>query len=307
MQALLKKIVGRAGAVLAARTWNEEANWSDANWWSSSACLAYYNHAVCGEPRTLASEGCRVRLAKALRGRVLDRGVSIGCGTGAKEIALLTDGLVQHFDLWEIAPHIGEVGAKDAAAAGVGDRVTYSIGDAFKTDPNGAYDLVYWDHSLHHMSDVDGALAWSVAALKPGGFVLINDYVGPNRLQFSRAEVDRANAFRDRHGVPGRTAYATPFTRLNQWRRDPSEAPQSELIADAISARLPGATLEPIGGTFLNMLGGAVIPFTRAEDNEIVHALIAEDRELRGDGSYHFAFALWQKPDVAGAVGHRAA
>jgi hypothetical protein len=146
------------------------------------------------------------------------------------------------------------------------------------------------------MSDVDAALAWSVDSLRPGGFVMINDYVGANRLQFPRVEADRANAFRRRHGVPGRTVYATPLTRLRQWRRDPSEAPQSELIAEAIARRLPGAVLEPIGGTFLNMLGGDVVPFVRGDDHPVMGAMLAEDRQLRDEGSSHFAFALWQKP-----------
>ena len=282
--------------MLAARVWNEEANWTETNWWSSQACLAYYNEAVCGKPLTEPSEGCRRRLKDVLRGRVLARGLSVGCGTGSKEMALLTEGLVERFDLWEIASNIAEAGTADAKARGVADRVTYHVGDAFDTTPAGAYDLVYWDHSLHHMSDVDAALSWSVAALKPGGFILINDYIGPNRLQFTRPEVDRANAFRQRHGVPGRTAYATTFTRLRQWRRDPSEAPQSERIVEAVARRLPGSRLEPIGGTFLNMLGGQVVPLSRGADNEIVLAMIAEDGQLREEGSFHFAFVLWQKP-----------
>jgi hypothetical protein len=38
------------------------------------------------------------------------------------------------------------------------------------------------------------------------------------------------------------------------------------------------------------------VPFSRGEDNEIVRAMIAEDRQLRDAGSSHFAFVLWQKP-----------
>jgi SAM-dependent methyltransferase len=291
----IRNLFNRAGAARAAQAWNDEAHWSDANWWTSPACLAYYNEAVCGRPVTGKSEGCRRRLEDTLGDRILERGVSVGCGTGEKEIGLLTDGLVKHFDLWEIAPRIGEVGTAAAVDAGVGGRVIYRIGNAFKTTPADTYDLVHWDHSLHHMSNVDAALAWSVAVLKPGGFVLINDYVGPNRLQFTRAEVDRMNDFRRRYGVPGKSTYASPISWARQVKRDPSEAPQSERIPAAIARHLPGAPLEPIGGTFLNMLGGVVVPLSRGEDGPMVEALIAEDRKLRDAGGYHFAFALWQK------------
>jgi SAM-dependent methyltransferase len=284
-----------AVSVLASRAWDREEASHGVSWWSSPTCQAYYNRAVCGEPVTAPSEGCRVVLRKALKGRKLDRGVSVGCGAGLKEIYILQEELVQSFDLWEIAPNLADEGRQNAAAAGVADRITYHLGDAFAETAEATYDLVNWDHSLHHMSDVDAALAWSVKVLKPGGFILINDYIGPNRLQFTRNEVERANAFLAQSAIDHRLGRSSLFTKLRQWYRDPSEAPQSELIAEAVKRRLPGAELTPIGGTLLNMLGGTVVPFAKNDDAPVVTALTQEDAKLKNEGYSHFAFALWQK------------
>lgn len=284
-------------SALASRAWEREENSHRVNWWSSALCRAYYNAAVCGEFVPGTSEGCRVVLRKALNGRELDRAISVGCGTGIKELAILEDGLVRSFDLWEISNTVADEGRRNAAASGLQDRVAYHVGDAFAEVREGVYDLVNWDHSLHHMSDVDAAVAWSVRALRPGGFVMINDYVGPNRLQFLRTETDRANAFLARAGVPQRIPRATVVSKLRQWWRDPSEAPQSELIAEAVARHMPGANLAPIGGAMLNMLGPVIVPFAKDEDDPILRAFLDEDAKFKAEGRSHFAFALWRKPD----------
>lgn len=282
----------------AAEHWNRVDNSGRVNWWSSSKCQSYYNQALCGEAAlTSGSEGVRRRLAKDFPGRVFERAVSIGCGPAAKELALITDGLVGHFDLYEIAQTRIDQGRKSAEALGVLDRITHRSGDVFKAERKPEYDLVYWDHSLHHMSDVDDAVAWSKAVLKPGGVIVINDYVGPNRLQWTPAEVARANAFLDesavRRGVPVRKLHRSNIISwLKMYRRDPSEAPQSELILAAAQRHLPGVKFEPVGGTFLNILGGVVVPLV-TEDSPVIDEMLAADRQLLKEGSAHFTFAIW--------------
>lgn len=238
-------------------------------------------------------------LRRALAGRQLDRAISVGCGSAGKELAIIQDDLARSFDLWEISNSLAEEGRQNAQAVGLADRITYHVGDAFAATPASAYDLVTWDHSLHHMSDVDAALAWSVKVLRPGGYVMVNDYVGPNRLQFGRAEIDRANSILAHLGVPGRTSHSTIVSKLRQWLRDPSEAPQSELIPTAVARHLPGAELAPLGGAMLNILGGQVVPFAADDEDPVLKAFVDEDRKLTREGHSHFAFTLWQKPGPA--------
>ena len=267
------------------------------NWWSSDACTAAYNEQVCGQAMPGNSRGCRIALAAAAC-RPLSRGVSVGAGAGDKERALLLDGIVGEMRLWELSEARAAEARRRAQADGVGDRLEARIGNAF-VEETGQFDLVTWDHSLHHMPDIDQALAWSVERLNPGGWLMINDYFGPNRLQWRRDEVELCNRVLDDidrvHGTKlRRVRHSNILTRLRMRHRDPSEAPHSEKIADAIRRHL-GAAVTPVGGLVMNILGGVVVP-AFPDDHLAIAALVAADRAALAQGQWHFGFTLWQKP-----------
>jgi len=267
------------------------------NWWSSDACTAAYNEQVCGQAVPGNSRGCRIALAAAA-GRPLGRGVSVGAGAGDKERALLLDGIVGEMRLWELSEARAAEARRRAEAEGVGGRLEARIGNAF-VEETGQFDLVTWDHSLHHMPDIDQALAWSVERLNPGGWLMINDYFGPNRLQWRRDEVELCNRVLDEitqaHGTSlRRVRHSNILTRLRMRHRDPSEAPHSEKIADSIRRHL-GAAVTPVGGLVMNILGGIVVP-AFPDDHPAIAALVAADQAALAAGQWHFGFTLWQKP-----------
>jgi SAM-dependent methyltransferase len=175
--------------------------------------------------------------------------------------------------------------------------MTFHAADAFAR-PHAPYDLVYWDHALHHMLDVRKALDWSVAALAPGGLLVVNDYVGPTRLQWTRPEVRMARAYMaaaaPHLGGARPVRYKIPL--ISRWRmalRDPSEAPQSDRILAAARAAC-GGFLEPIGCAMINICGPVVVPATD-EGNPALPLLIEWDRRAEAAGFAHFAFGIWQK------------
>jgi 2-polyprenyl-3-methyl-5-hydroxy-6-metoxy-1,4-benzoquinol methylase len=68
------------------------------------------------------------------------------------------------------APSV-EKARERAAAAGVGDRVTFRVADS--SDLGGIYDFIAFFDSLHDMADPVGALLTARAALAPGGSVML--------------------------------------------------------------------------------------------------------------------------------------
>ena len=103
------------------------------------------------------------------------------------------------------------------------------------------------------MFDVAAAIRWSLRVLKPDGLLVVNDYVGPTRVQWRRAQIDYARRFLASIGVdPSSLRYRTPYTRLRQIIGDPSEAPQSDRIESAYHDAT-GATLHPLGGVILQL------------------------------------------------------
>ncbi len=281
--------------------WNEksENDKGRRNWWSSDRCVAYQNEVTCGKPLPGLSAGCRDRLRNLVRAP-LQVGISVGCGIGTKEQELVADGLVQRMELWELSRARIHQGEERVRKAGLADQIQFYAGDAFAEAQSEQYDLVYWDHSLHHMMDVRAALQWSVKRLRPGGILLVNDYCGPNRLQWHSGEVSAAKQCLKAMQTKESIVYRKPragnvFSRLRMQWADPSEAPQSELIPEAILSTLGNdAKIDYLGGAMLNLLGPLVIPITK-EESPAIDELIAHDKRCREDSMSHFFFLLWQK------------
>ena len=173
--------------------------------------------------------------------------------------------------------------------------------DAFKRkhDP---YDLVYWDHSLHHMMDVDAAVAWSIQNLKPGGYFLVSDYIGPTRLQWQRAEVERArHCVAEVSKAAGQALplphFKTLISRIRMMIKDPSEAPQSDRIIDACKRYCGGFSPKPIGCAMINICGPLIVPHVN-ENDQAIEVFIEHDLEAESAGFSHFAFGIWQKPST---------
>ncbi|MCR9113634.1 MAG: hypothetical protein NXH84_10190, partial [Rhodobacteraceae bacterium] len=82
--------------------------------------------------------------------------------------------------------------------------------------------------------------------------------------------------------------------RFKQFLRDPSEAPQSDLIPAAYEKHT-GEKLTILGGSVIHLCGGFITGLEK-QDPTIHDRMIALDRQLRDQGHYHFGFGLWRKP-----------
>ena len=245
----------------AARHWDARAKRSNSvmvRWWQCPQILRHINRKLSGEPVDGFAGGLRAWLARELGGRVLTRGISVGCGNGAKEMGLLKAGLVERFDLFEISQVRISQGISLAESQGLSDRVSFFLKDAFETERKARYDLVYWDNALHHMPDARAACEWSRQVLCPGGYIVVNDYIGADRFQHSDRALDYAS--RVRRSFPGkflengaRPGAFVPerVTRIDRDRliaQDPSEAADSARIVGEVSRLFPGGRWIMLGG-----------------------------------------------------------
>jgi len=278
------------------------------NWWGNSLVQRHVNRLICGKPLPGGGAGVRERMKSILEERPgFGRAVSIGCGTAEKELRLISEGIVNHFDLYELSEKRAAAGLGKAKAAGVEDQVTFCVRDAFLQKEEGKYDLVYWDNSLHHMMDVDDALSWSKACLRPGGWLVMNDFVGPSRFQWEDYNIEMCNRVRSMlpdHYFQRPGDDSGKFNRLISRPTpekiialDPSEAADSSRIIPSLDKYFPGATISPTGGAiyhigFAGLYGN--MDMSDKYDRSVIDWMLLVDEVLMKQGMTHYAFAVCQ-------------
>lgn len=297
------------------------AHWSNVappasrtSWWLQPAIVRHVNHVICGEPIDGPSAGFRKLIMARMPDGGFPRAVSVGSGVGAKEIALLTDNIVQRFDLFEISEERLRASKRLARRNGVFDRISFHGSNAFEADFAEGFDLVHWNDSLHHMFDVHEAVAWSHRNLKPGGLFAMNDFIGPSHFQWTDLQLDIAAKVRGL--LPERLMRdpANPLALLDRAITrpdlaqfiavDPSEAADSSNILGAVTATFPQAEIRLTGGLIYHLaLEGVMANFDlEGDDAALMRSLLLLDETLASSGHSLLAVAFATK-EGAGGVG----
>lgn len=154
-----------------------------ANWWTHRAVVRDYNLRVCGKPLDVLADGIKDFISTHAP-HSLRKGISVGCGTGVKEIELVKSGVVDIIEGYDLAPDRIEVANVNARKAGVGDRAIFFCENVFEKFTTPSFNLIYWNNALHHMPDVRQSVIWSSQILLAGGVFAMDEYVGPNRSSF---------------------------------------------------------------------------------------------------------------------------
>ncbi|GAA3569952.1 class I SAM-dependent methyltransferase [Snuella lapsa] len=134
--------------------------------------------------------------------------------------------------------------AKQTAKQNNLKNITFKAGNIYdhKFKEN-YFDIVFFHASLHHFKDIETLLGDKLkSALKKNGKLIINEYTGPNRLQFPKHQIKYINRalklipkkFRRRYGVNfhKNKVYGSGLIRVIL--ADPSECVESETIIPAI-------------------------------------------------------------------------
>lgn len=274
-------------------------------WWECDYIVERINRRVCGESLPGMSSGLHRVAAERFADRLpFARGVSIGCGTGSKERKVIQSGLVQHFTLFELSSVAVEQGRAQAAAAGLSENMTFRMEDGLVVEASeGAYDVVYWNNALHHMFDVKAALEWSWRVLRQGGVLLMDDFVGPTRSQWSDRLLQINTAVRSAlppHYLryPGRPdLMLTPQCHrppvASVIAADPSECADSGNILPELMRIFPNAWVRLTGGGIYHLaLNDVLHNIVAAQDYDTLERLLEYDDQCVELGETHYAVAI---------------
>jgi SAM-dependent methyltransferase len=290
--------------IRAAAHWSsQKASGLKLRWWQSDHIIRHINRRICGEAISGLSAGAYRLLAEA---GPFERAVSIGCGGADKETVLLQSGIVRHFEFYELAPDRVERGRAKLAQFGLAERATFSIGDGISTAA-GPFDLVHWNNALHHMLDTAEAIRWSHDVLRSGGILFMDDYVGPDRFQWTPAMIKAGSGFRSR--LPDRLLVnpRAPDARLSRrvkpanlevlMRSDPTEAADSGNILPAIARHFPNARVMLTGGVIYHTaLNDVLHNIDETDDRRWLDDALALDDACIDAGLTHYAVAIARRP-----------
>jgi len=217
--------------------------------------------------------------------------LSLGCGEGHLDRILKDCGFTfRSFTGLDISPKAVERARTLAdEKGGLAPATTYATADLnTQTLPEQAYDFIYFFQSLHHIEALEHMLQQCVRALRPNGVLMVNEYVGPSRFQWTERQRTMSDALImllppdlrvDLLKADGtlKTRSVAP-TVEDMIIGDPSEAVRSGEIEAVLAAHFDIVDDKPWGGTlnylvFENIAGNfdAGNPYHQAIAELLIH------------------------------------
>lgn len=273
----------------AAEFWDRQAQAVQAPYWASYPLVRrYVNEAITDCWWAYPTHAFKAAWAY----RPLQRGLSIGCGTGNLEKDLRWMRICEEVDAYDVSPESIRL-ARERAANEPFDNVRFEVADAERMSyPAEHYDAAFFHGSMHHISDPAGLLDKIWPALKMGGLIFLDDYVGPSRDEWS-----------EEHLVHARAAYDAlpPWWRINERllppydASDPSEMIASSSILPAVRKRFHTVWERPYWGNLLYPVLAQVDTSNASEEerDRIIAALVEREKQLVREGAFHSPLYVW--------------
>ena len=207
------------------------------------------------------------------------RAASIGCGFGALERGLASLSFARRIDGYDLAEAPINEARRLATELGL-DGLQYHVADLEQDDlPEANFDMVFASHSVHHFARLDRLFGSVRRSLRPGGIFHLQEYVGPDRFQWTDAQVQAINEFlrslpEHYRRLPSgavRAAVSRPSV-ADVIAIDPSEAICSSKITEVLARHFRILEYRELGGSLLQTgLSGIVQNFDPSDPRDAAH------------------------------------
>ncbi len=140
-------------------------------------------------------------------------------------------------------------------------NISFKVQDVYEYNyPENYFDIVFFHASLHHFKNIDNFLKNNVKyTLNKNGLLIINEYVGPNRLQYPKHQRKAINACLNLIPKKFKKRFKLNFFKnkfygsglIRMILADPSECIESENIIPSIHSHFNIVYEGPFGGNIL--------------------------------------------------------
>lgn len=164
---------------------------------------------------------------------------SPGCGRADKELHLAATLPDREFVAMDITPGILALAREEAARRGL-SNLTFFEGDfnRLELEPR-SFDAVVGMGSIHHVEALESFWACLRRALRPGGCVLAQEFIGPDRMQWTEAQQrEGTRVLRELVPAEHRVHHdqVRPVDLATLLAHDPSEAVRSSAILPTLAS-----------------------------------------------------------------------
>ncbi len=216
----------------------------------------------------------------------------LGCGDGILVQVLLDSDPELMVDAYDISPaSLARAAERIEAHLGPTNRCRFVQSD-FNNEilPEAAYDAVLTTGAMHHVERLDFCFGNIRRSLRPGGYLWLNDYVGPCRFQWSDTQMRLANELLAL--APKAWRLRDEVIRCDDRKlrdSDPSEAVAPLHIEAALTSHFEIVQKWPRGGTLLGpIFGSGCLDAAMGNSSEglaILAAMFEAEQDLIRDGA----------------------
>ena len=232
-------------------------------------------------------------------------GLSLGCGIGLKELTWASRIDFTRLDAYDVSPQRIATAQATARERGIAS-VQFQSADIYQiTWLAQHYDVVFSNQSMHHFSPLEPLCAHIRRALKSDGYLILSEYVGPSRFQWTNRQLDVVNGVlatlpeRYRRLWQEHTVKKRVYrpSRLRMMLSDPSEAVESDRIIPTVERYFEVVERRDYGGTIIHPLFADIAANFKGDDPDTQHLLdlcfqIEENLIVLGDISSDFTLMI---------------
>ncbi|MBU2689320.1 MAG: class I SAM-dependent methyltransferase [Candidatus Eisenbacteria bacterium] len=285
-------------------TWEQSAS-PPVHWWAIPRVRERWNSLITGESNV---EFPAYVVNKYLKQKKNLRMISPGCGYGALEFRFAKHDQFSRVEGFDLSSRRIKGANAEAEKSNCGN-LFYFVGDIYKYDfGDNRYDVIFLHSILHHVRNLRSLFEKLRNSLKSDGILIIDEYVGPKRFQWTDEQLSLSNYYLNKIPASYRRRWKSKREKKKIYRpgylrmilSDPSEAVASEEIMPELRMTFKKLEERPYGGNLLQLIFKDIshnFVEDTAEVREWLNVLFsAEDDFVKQSRKSDYVFGVYGKP-----------
>ena len=235
----------------------DQVNIVSSNYWIIPEIREHWNKMITGNAQ---EEYADYVVKKYFKNKTGLKMLSLGCGAGSHEIKFAKHENFSEIRGIDLAPKLIDEANNRAKQNGL-TNLHYEVANIYELNfQDEHYDIVLFHSSLHHFHHLNTLLGVIVKKmLKQNGLLMIHEYVGPNRIQWTNEQLKEAGKTLSLFPAKYKRRYRLNNIKTKAYRpgslrmilSDPSEAVESSTILPTLQKHYTILEEQPLGGNLL--------------------------------------------------------